>query len=168
METIIKEDVLSKYICKIEKKEPQLNVAKDIIDLVNYYFNEEILTKCRKQTYTLPRQIAQYLIKYYCDKLSEIDIAILTGLKSHATVRNSIKKIEWFLDFDKEIKADVGFLMEQINEKVDLSSTNKSIAYKRNVMMDNVRSNMVILSDGKFFDLIDVINKQLNKNLWNQ
>lgn len=149
------------------KKAPQIEVAKNIIEIVNNYFYVESRTKSRRAMYTYPRQLCQFLIKTYCDKLSEKDIATLTLIKSHATVRFSINKIESLSNFDAEIKDDLIVLTDELNAKLDLSKTSKSLEANKSRRLDVIRIKMMKLTDAQFFDLTDIINNHIkNYETW--
>ena len=151
-----------KPIVKRHLKKGQLQIAKEIMEITKGYYEQDILTNGRKQIYTLPRQVAQFLINYYCDKLSEQDIATLTGLISHATVRNSIRKIEDYLQFDKEIKTDLIVLHSEITSKVDLRDSSRHLTKRKEIQMNLVKFKMLELNDSNYFDTLDVINNHLN------
>lgn len=152
----------TKYIKRIEVKKPQLEIANEIIDMVNHYYQTELIKKTRKRLFSLPRQISQYLIRYYCDKLGYQDIALITGITNHATVINSLNRIDDYLEFDKEVRTDVLFLKSEINAKIDLTQTSKSAIKKKEMQLQQLKEKMLTLEDTKYFDLLDTINNHLN------
>ena len=149
------------YIYKVELKKPQIKIAEEIIDIVNNYYDLELKSKTRLALYTLPRQITHYFIKHYCNRLAEKDIAHLTGLISHATVRNSIRRVEGFIEFDRYIREDVNVLKNEIEAKIDLRQSDKSDLVKRRKRFDKIKDKITTLDASKVDELLDTLEDQL-------
>ena len=92
-------DSVSEYITVNESKRITMT---DIIEVVCDYYNvtiDDINSKKRSQDIVHPRQVATYLCRDLTDNSQE-QVGKAVGNRDHATVINSINKI------DKEIKAD--------------------------------------------------------------
>ncbi len=98
--------ILSGIFGKIEKKKID---AEEIKNVVSSYFSisvEDIEGGKRSQDYTIPRQIAMYLIRELTN-LSLPQIGNLFGGRDHTTVLYSIDKIKRELKKDENLKAAV-------------------------------------------------------------
>ncbi len=98
--------ILSGIFGKIEKKKID---AEEIKKIVSSYFSisvEDIEGGKRSQDYTIPRQIAMYLIRELTN-LSLPQIGNLFGGRDHTTVLYSIDKIKRELKKDENLKAAV-------------------------------------------------------------
>ena len=98
--------ILSGIFGKIEKKKID---AEEVKTVVSSYFSisvEDIEGGKRSQDYTIPRQIAMYLIREFTN-LSLPQIGTLFGGRDHTTVLYSIDKIKRELKKDENLKAAV-------------------------------------------------------------
>jgi len=98
--------ILSGIFGKIEKKKID---AEEIKSIVSSYFSisvEDIEGGKRSQDYTIPRQIAMYLIREFTN-LSLPQIGTLFGGRDHTTVIYSVDKIKRELKKDENLKAAV-------------------------------------------------------------
>jgi hypothetical protein len=72
-----------------------------------------ILQHTRKREVLKPRQVIQYLSKVYTSSTLR-EIAEATGLKNHATIINSIKKME----FEYGVYPDTTMLIDDVKEEL--------------------------------------------------
>jgi chromosomal replication initiator protein len=101
---------LVKQLLKNTIKEPSTSISADAIqDAVARHFSikiSDIKGKERSRRVALPRQIAMYLIRKYCDK-SYPDIGILLGGKDHSTVLYGVRMITEDIAKDPDIRRHV-------------------------------------------------------------
>ena len=89
-----------------------------IRDLVCRHFRvtkEELASRSRKQSVTLPRQVAMYLSRKFTDASLEAIGRLFN--RDHATVCHSIKKIERRVKESPTLRSQVEFLMEQVEKE---------------------------------------------------
>ncbi|MEW6057583.1 MAG: chromosomal replication initiator protein DnaA [Bdellovibrionota bacterium] len=101
---------LAKQLLRNMIKEPSNTITPDAIqDAVARHFAikvSDLKSRERSRRVSLPRQIAMYLIRKYCDK-SYPDIGILLGGKDHSTVLHGVKAIASDIEKDPEIRRHV-------------------------------------------------------------
>jgi len=95
----------------------------------NYYQVDEsyFLKKTRRNEILFARQVAMYLIKKNT-KLSLNSIGQKCGNKDHATVINAIKRVQGYIDVDKQLKKQVS----DIQQIIKLKSSSALNGYKLN------------------------------------
>ena len=74
---------------------------------------EALISKRRKRTMTVPRQVAMYLIKTHLD-LPYSDIGDLFGGRDHSTVIHSVNKVEADMASDTRFRTRVRQLQEEL------------------------------------------------------
>jgi len=74
---------------------------------------KEMLSRSRKRTVLIPRQIAMYLVKEYTD-LSLSEIGSRFGGKDHTTVMSSLNRIEQLMVDDMGIRNNIEALEKQL------------------------------------------------------
>ena len=145
----------------LKYKEEQLKVSEEIIGIVKDYFQKEIIQEGRESLHTYPRQMAHALINNYCDKIVLQDIATITNLKTHATILNSIDKINFLSKHYFDVKTDWLLLNEEIESKIDLSKTAMSLNHRKTKIFNNIKLKLFKLKNDEFFDTIDLINNNI-------
>ena len=104
----------------IPKKKPAYTSAAMIIKIVSDYFNvqkfftpDNIKRRNRKREIVVARQTSMYLIK----KNTSMSLVSIGGIfgKDHTTVIHSIKTINDLLDTDPQMRQDITFLNNQLN-----------------------------------------------------
>lgn len=91
--------------------------AEDIQQLVANHFQirlADLKSKNRSKPYVTARQIAMFLIKRHLDK-SLVDIGRIFGDRDHTTVINALRKIEFQLSKDSDLKRDIDELVSRIH-----------------------------------------------------
>lgn len=91
--------------------------AEEILQLVGNHYQMRIAdlkSKSRAKPCVTARQVAMFLIKNHLNK-SLVDIGRLFGGKDHTTVLNALRKIEYQLTKDSELKRDIDELVSRIN-----------------------------------------------------
>ena len=138
--------------------EEKIYRANRIIDYVGDYFNVNVRNKSRKREYTMPKQIAIYLIdRYILISLSEIGKLFPTarGYMDHSNVHFCKYKIIDIMPFDKEIKNHVNNLKEDAKELARLDN-NEFLIYKE-------KQNILNLLEGLDIEEIIKIRKKIAK-----
>lgn len=101
---------LAKQLLRNIIKEPTTTISADAItDAVARHFNvkvTDIKGRERSRRVALPRQIAMFLIRKYCDK-SYPDIGIMLGGKDHSTVLHGVRAITSDIERDPDIRRHV-------------------------------------------------------------
>lgn len=98
--------ILSGIFGKLEKKKVSADEIKSVVSLYFSISVEDIEGGKRSQDYTIPRQIAMFLIREFTN-LSLPQIGSLFGGRDHTTVLYSIDKIKRELKKDENLKAAV-------------------------------------------------------------
>jgi len=95
-------------------------VKFEIIENAVCQFNDlklsHIYAHTRKREYIVPRQV----IQYFADKMTKMTfqaIANRTGMKSHATVKSNIKRIQNIIDTDRQFASDISKIRTLIIEE---------------------------------------------------
>lgn len=152
-----------KKVTREDSKSDQVKGAKTIISYVSDYFGTDTFLRTRVAPLVYPRQISQYFIHfYYHPILSEQDIANMTGVKSHATVRNSREKIEFLKGVDYEVKDDVCNIKEYLDSVLDMTKTSQSLNFRKERQIAMMSRKLLNLTNGQFFDTMEVINEYIN------
>ena len=102
-----------------------LKVVQSYYQVEEDYFSK----KTRRNDILYPRQIAMYLTKKNT-KLSLNKIGQRFGNKNHATVINAVKKIQGYIDVDKQVKKQVA----DIQQIIKVKSSSALNGYKLNDM----------------------------------
>lgn len=101
---------LAKQLLRNIIKEPSASITVDAIqDAVSRHFSikvSDLKSKERSRRVALPRQIAMYLIRKYCNK-SYPDIGILLGGKDHSTILHGVKTIASEIERDPDLRRHV-------------------------------------------------------------
>jgi len=116
--------------------------TEDVVQMVCHHFKankDDVMSKCRKREYVLPRQIAHYLLKKYTNKSLSV-IGREVGGKNHATVIHGVKNISSLSTVDKMINNDVVMLERKISNRFNLL---KEMPYfntndDTNMLMDDI------------------------------
>ena len=121
-----------KFYSELKNKKPTLEMIKSrmkfrentftlnietLQDKVAKYFNislTDLKSKSRYQSKVLPRQVAMYLIKKHLNKVVLKDIGKAFGGRDHATVINSIKRIEKLRNENSQIQSCLTHLDAEI------------------------------------------------------
>lgn len=74
---------------------------------------KDMLSRSRKRTVLIPRQIAMYLVKEYTD-LSLSEIGTRFGGKDHTTVMSSLSRIEQLMSEDMSVRNNIEALEKQL------------------------------------------------------
>lgn len=88
-----------------------LKIICDVFDITE----RQIRMRCRKENITEPRKVWQYLLVKK-SKLSLKEAGIITGGYDHATVINSIRKCEYFIEKDADFRDKFNQVIEKINQ----------------------------------------------------
>lgn len=108
---------IAKDALKIEEQENKIITIENIMTTVTDYYDldkEDLTSKSRQSTITLPRQIAMYLARQLTN-LSLVSIGQSFN-RDHTTVMHAIDKIESNLKEDDHLKAEVDDLNRQLKE----------------------------------------------------
>lgn len=98
----------------------RIEKAKQIINIINKYFDVDCNELGRKSYIVIPRQMAMYYIKKNI-KLSYNQIGTLFNGKNHATAIHACRTIENLIEFDSEIKGYNKDLSERCSDLSKLS-----------------------------------------------
>ena len=160
-------------IKKYEMKKDQLEIAREIIDIISEYCNADVTLPTRKHNILWCKKIAQFIIKDYCDKLAYSDIGgFFKSYKGktldHASVMYNVRHIKELLSFDKEIQSDYNALDNYISNVVDISLTSKGSINKKKAKLNVICKNMEMLDDADFYELVEIINNNIKNYQWKQ
>ncbi len=109
-------EAIREYVNNNNSNKKTLNLSY-IVDIVAEHYeltSQEIFSKNRSAKISYSRHIAIYLCKKYLDmSLTEIGKSI--GGRDHATVMNSIKRIEKDIKTDPDLEENIKILIKKIN-----------------------------------------------------
>ncbi len=109
-------EAIREYVNNNNSNKKTLNLSY-IVDIVAEHYeltSQEIFSKNRSAKIAYSRHIAIYLCKKYLDmSLTEIGKSI--GGRDHATVMNSIKRIEKDIKTDPDLEENIKILIKKIN-----------------------------------------------------
>ena len=106
--------VITKYVSV--KEEEKTVTPKMIIEAVAKLFRvneDDIISKRKTKEIVVPRQVSIYL----CKNLTELSfnkIGDYFGGKDHSTVMHAVKKVEYYIENDPEIKEKVSTLTKDL------------------------------------------------------
>jgi chromosomal replication initiator protein len=107
---------LAKRVLATHESQGTISV-EDIQKIVCDHYKIKVLDlkgKARSKNILIPRQIAMYLVKKHLDK-SLVDIGNAFGGRDHTTVINSLEKVGFLQEKDKDIKNDIEELTNSIH-----------------------------------------------------
>ena len=120
------EDSIKSVLKNFSTKSKSKSVTpREIISEVSSYFDisfEDIIGKSRKKKYSLPRQIAMFLLREELD-MSYPAIGKEIGDRDHTTAIHGYEKIEEKLNQDKKIREEVKSLKQNLYQNLTTNSS---------------------------------------------
>lgn len=98
---------------------------KRAIKIVNDFYNTDITTLSRKKEFRHPRQVYLYCMRNVMKKrISLENLGKSVNLTNHATVIHAVDAIENEIRFDRDLKKEVGYLINKLDFELNQNSAN--------------------------------------------